>query len=211
MWTNISGAMIRQGLKNSKLAFSGSIFRSTIAKLIYDNYCVNDDIVYDYSCGFGQRFLGAMASKHNLKYIGAEPWTKSFESLNKMARFLNYQHKTEIYNVGLENFIEDKYINQISLAFSSPPYFDTEIYCNESTQCNLNDFQYYLHYWNKTCENIYLLLKKDGKFIINISNLYKDDLLQIALEHKFTLIDTLHLKYRSFSKEKLEPVLVLQK
>ncbi len=208
---NISGAMIRQGLKNSKLAFSGSIFRSTIAKLIYDNYCVNDDIVYDYSCGFGQRFLGAMASKHNLKYIGAEPWTKSFESLNKMARFLNYQHKTEIYNVGSENFIEDKYINQISLAFSSPPYFDTEIYCNESTQCNLNDFQYYLHYWNKTCENIYLLLKKDGKFIINISDLYKDDLLQIALEHKFTLIDTLHLKYRSFSKEKLEPVLVLQK
>lgn len=209
---NISGAMIRQGLKNSKLAFSGSIFRSTIAKFIYDNYCVNDDIVYDYSCGFGQRFLGAMASKHNLKYIGTEPWTKSFESLNKIARFLNYQHKTEIYNIGSENFIEDKYINQISLAFSSPPYFDTEIYCNENTQCNLNDFQYYLHYWNKTCENIYLLLKKDGKFIINISDLYKDDLLQIALEHKFTLIDTLYLKYRSFSnKEKLEPVLVLQK
>lgn len=173
---NISGAMLRQGFRNSKLGLSASIFQSTVAKYIYDNFSEENGIVYDYSCGFGQRLIGAMASKNNLKYYGVEPWSSSFNNLNKLSKFLFKQDLCNIYNVGSENFKLESLKEKVCLSFSSPPYYDTEIYCNENTQCNLKSYKEYIKYWQETCSNINYMLKPGGYFIFNISEKYKFDL-----------------------------------
>lgn len=204
---NISGAMMRQGLRNSNAAKSASMFLPTIAKYIYDTYAEQEGIVYDYSSGFGQRLIGAMASKNKLKYIGVEPWTKSFNNLNKLYRFVFKHESCNIYNVGSENFYQEDLKEKICLAFSSPPYFNTEIYCQEETQCNLKSYEDYLNYWEKTCNNIFKMLKLNGNFIINISEKYKEDLVKIASKY-FTYDHTLYLNYET---DKNEPIIIMKK
>jgi tRNA1(Val) A37 N6-methylase TrmN6 len=207
---NISGAMIRQGLRNSRAAMPASMFMTTVAKYIYDNFSEENGIVYDYSAGFGQRLVAAMASKNNLKYIGVEPWTKSFKNLNLLYRYIYQHHRCSLHNIGSENFYDENLKEKICLAFSSPPYFDTEIYCNESTQCNLGSYKDYLSYWEKTCENIYKMLKSGGYFILNISEKYKHDLIVIC--DKYFIHDRdLFLNYNTDKKYKNEPLIVMRK
>ncbi len=204
---NMSGAMLRQGLRNSRAATPASMFLSTVAKYIYDTYAEPDGIVYDYSAGFGQRLIGAMASKNNLQYIGVEPWAESFQNLNKLYRFIFKHESCQIYNIGSENFYQEDLSEKICLAFSSPPYFDTEIYCEEQTQCNLSSYEDYLNYWDKTCENTSKMLKSNGNFIVNISEKYKNDLLTIASKY-FNQDHNLYLNYET---DKIEPVIVMKK
>lgn len=209
---NISGAMLRQGLRNSKIASAISNFLATVGKYIYDNYAEQNGIVYDYSCGFGHRLVGAMASKNNLTYVGVEPWTESFSNLEKLYKFLFKQEKCNIYNVGSENFYEENLKEKVCLAFSSPPYFQTEIYCNEPTQCNLGSYQEYLSYWDRTCQNIFKMLKPNGYFVVNISEKYKYDLTQIAYDY-FNYEKELYLNYFTATTDimKNEPVIVMRK
>jgi tRNA1(Val) A37 N6-methylase TrmN6 len=207
---NMSGAMLRQGLRNSRAATPASMFMATVAKYIYDNYAEPDGIVYDYSAGFGQRLVGVMASKNNLKYLGVEPWTESFENLNFLYKSIFQHHRCNLYNVGSENFYQEEFNEKICLAFSSPPYFDTEIYCNESTQCNLGSYQDYLSYWEKTCNNIFKMLKPNGYFIVNISEKYKYDLAMIASKY-FSHDHDLYLSYGTEGNSKNEPVIVMRK
>jgi tRNA1(Val) A37 N6-methylase TrmN6 len=209
---NISGAMLRQGLKNSKVASGASIFLTSVAKYLYDTYAEENGIVYDYSCGFGQRLIGAMASKKNLTYVGVEPWTESFSNLEKLYKFLFKQEKCNIYNVGSENFYDENLKEKVCLAFSSPPYFDTEVYSDESTQCNLGSYQDYLSYWDKTCQNIFKMLKSNGYFIVNISEKYKHDLTEIASNY-FNYEKDLYLNYFTAKADtmKNEPIIVMRK
>ena len=208
---NISGAMLRQGFKNSRASSSPSMFMTTVAKFIYDTYAEKDGIVYDYSAGFGQRLVGAMASNKNLTYVGTEPWTESYNNLIKLSKAIFKQEKCNLYNIGSEIFFQEDLHQKVCLAFSSPPYYDTEIYSSETTQCNLGSYDAYLGYWIKTCENIEKMLKPNGCFIINISDKYKQDLLTIASRY-FNYDHELYLSYTGMEgKSKTEPVIVMRK
>lgn len=66
---NMTGNMLRQGLPNSKVAYKASIFNPGIAKFLYQTYCKEGDVIYDYSMGFGQRLVAAMSLKEKIKYI----------------------------------------------------------------------------------------------------------------------------------------------
>ena len=39
------------------------------AKALYEKYCPENGIIYDFACGFGGRMLGALSSKKNFKYL----------------------------------------------------------------------------------------------------------------------------------------------
>jgi DNA-binding MarR family transcriptional regulator len=204
---DISGATFRQELINCVAEMPTNMFSPVVSKYIYDTYAEKDGIVYDYSSGFGQRLIGAMASKNNLQYIGADPWTASFENLNKLYRYIFQHHRCNIHNIGSENFYQEDLNEKICLAFSSPPYFDTEIYCKEKTQCNLSSYEDYLNYWDKTCLNTSKILKSNGYFIVNISDKYKDDLVKIA--SKYFKYD--HELYLSYENDKNEPIIIMKK
>ena len=89
---NITNAMLLQGFRNSHISASISIFKPSIAKFIYDKFTSNGDTIYDFSIGFGQRFLGAASTKKELFYVGCDPWSKSIErfTVRKLQNASNY-------------------------------------------------------------------------------------------------------------------------
>ena len=95
--------------------------------------------------------------------------------------------------------------NKVDVAFSSPPYYDLERYCNESTQSWIKYRTYVAwkeEYLKVTIQNIYKLLKDTGLFIINIKNIGSHDLandvVEISKEIGFTLDKTLNLEFPHF-------------
>ena len=59
-------------------------FRAMKAKAIYEKYCEPNGIIYDFSCGFGGRMLGALTSKNNYRYFGCEPCVETYTHLNEL-------------------------------------------------------------------------------------------------------------------------------
>jgi DNA-binding CsgD family transcriptional regulator len=177
--------MILQGMRNSYTAFASSIFKPTIAKTVYDEFCKPESIVLDISAGFGQRMLGANASKNIARYTGLDPWKEGIESLSSMRDFFGFD--SELINVGSENFRRENYFD---FCFSSPPFFDKEIYSNDSSQCYQRGYDEYLVWWNKTVKNVYDSLKPNSLFVLNMSPMYADDMLKneyFDLEGEFFL------------------------
>ena len=92
----------------------------------------------------------------------------------------------------------------VNFAFSSPPYFNLEKYCEEDTQC-YNKFTQYDEwvekYWRKTVVNVKNTLVDDGVFAINVGGMankivikIKEDLNKVIREEGFVLIDEWYMK-----------------
>ena len=113
-----------------------SNFRPAFAKFVYTKYCTKNGKIFDPSFGYGGRLVGFLASCCN-EYVGTDPNTLSFAANKKMCNILNKDKKIKLFNLPIEDFDENKYLNYFDLSFTSPPYFKKEIYSNEKTQsCN---------------------------------------------------------------------------
>jgi hypothetical protein len=196
----ITPSQITIGAKNSGLASMGSIYKPLVAKTIYQQYVKEDSVVLDYSCGFGTRLIGLMACGFkNVKYIGYEPNTETYNNLITMSKYFGFN--VDIKCCGSE---DEVFIDKVDFAFSSPPYYDAEIYCNEASQ-SINKFPEYNDwlngYWRKTVQNIKFMLKDDGMFGINVGGMANEkmqkleqDVAKIIEEEGFKLIDTIYMK-----------------
>ena len=154
-----------------------SNFRPTVAKYIYNTYG-NKGVVYDMSAGFGGRLFGFLSSGCK-KYIGVDPSSETYKGLLNIKKDYEYIGKdVEIHNIGSENFIPH---DDVDLCFTSPPYFNTEIYSDEPTQaCNkYNNKQHYIEGFMKpTYKNAISKLKNGGNIVINIANTTTADFLE---------------------------------
>ena len=144
-------------------------FKAFNARSIIEELCpIFGGKVYDYSAGYGGRMLGAGTSRMHYEYWCAEPNTETVEYLKYLASFLRSEIK--ISCIGSESYIPRPHFD---LAFSSPPYFNLEKYCDEPTQCmvkfkTLN--QWFDGYVAPTISNIYECLNDDGVFATNIAD-----------------------------------------
>lgn len=222
---NMSNNMLIQGMRNGFFAFHPSIFYPYVAKYLYETYCKDGDIIYDYSAGFGQRMLGALSTSKKIKYIGCDPWNKNIEALNKIVELLStsipdINERVKLIQLGAENYIPNE---SISVAFSSPPYFDKELYINEPTQSYMNGYNEFINtWWDKVCRNINTALKKDGVFILNMKervdnyNILKD-MLAVCEKYGFQEVDRYHIqlsrniKYLKRNEIKLEPIIIMKR
>ena len=206
---------LRQNSKVYCSKQSVSNFRPTVAKYIYNTYG-NNGVVWDMSSGFGGRLLGFLASNCS-KYIGTDPSTPTYNGLLEMKKDYEYLCKDiELLCKGSETYVPKE--NSLDLCFTSPPYFDTEKYTDEDTQSykKFPTTQMWLNgFLKQTIENCYIGLKDSGYLIINIANTksYKtieDDLLVVANEVGFELVDTLYLILSSIAGKgvKREPVFI---
>jgi len=210
---NITGNMVRQGLRNSFIAGSASIFKPAVAKTIFDRYAPRNGIVYDYSAGFGQRMLGAMASPKNLKYVGTDPWAETNVAIDKTIKFFGFEKRARVYQMGSEKFCPQEFIDKIDLAFSSPPYYDLETYTNDKSQAYANGYEGYLNWWRSTAENIHKLLKVDGLLIINIDDKNRLNMID-KIGDLFEVKETLYLQSWPKHKRdtpKREPIVVMRR
>ena len=148
--------------------------------------------------------MGAWRSCIN--YIGIEPNTQTFKNLNNLAEKIKYNPK--MFCSGSEDFIpelEDK----IDFIFTSIPYFDTEIYCNEETQSykkynNLDDWK--IGYLKATLLNARKYLKNDKYLAINVNSNLKDILLEVSKDvfqyshSEFIKLSTAHFNKKNKNK-----------
>lgn len=212
------------GMRKAIRTFSGvqavSNFRPTAARAIYEAFAPQDATVWDMSCGFGGRLLGAYSSSNVKRYIGTDPSTPTMNGLREMRDDFSELAgvKTELHKVGSEEIRFPR--GSVDLCFTSPPYFNTERYTDESTQS-------WVRYasqdeWNElfmrpTLEACYSCLKKDGWLVLNVADVKThrtlvDDATTIAMESGFRLMGELKLSLSSITAGgyKYEPVLLFR-
>lgn len=188
-------------------------FKPMHAKALCERYCPEGGTVYDFSCGFGGRMLGALSSKNNYKYVGVEPGVETYNNLLKLGehieRVTKRRESYEIHNVGSEDFIGVP--ESVDFAFSSPPYFNLEKYNDEPTQCynkypQLKDW--FEGYVNPTIINTYNMLKPGGIYAVNIADFksggeqinFVDEWVRMSEEVGFTFKEQLHMRLQSRGK-----------
>ncbi len=184
---NFNHQTIINELRSMRLSGHVSIFKPLIAKYMCLKYSEINDTVYDYSCGFGGRLLGAMSCDR--KYIGTDPLT--VPELKEMISFFNFEN-CELIQSGSENYKGKE--NSIDLSWSSPPFYNIEVYSDSLNQAyNKGEEYFYNKYWVKTLENIKYMLKPNKWFGINIDkNHYK--MIDIAKKYFGDVLEEVKLK-----------------
>ena len=217
-----NGKMSISRLRQSLKVYNGtqvvSNFRPTAAKLIYELFNTNG-VVWDMSCGWGGRLLGALSNFKIKTYIGTEPSTKTFDGLLKMKQDFSNIKNVELFKLGSEDYLPDK--NSLGLCFTSPPYFDTEKYSNESTQSYIkypSEDEWINGFMLDTLKNCYYGLKNDGFLVLNIANTssakkIEKGLMLIAKKTGFEYIKQMRLILSSISGAgvKYEPIYIFKK
>ena len=194
-----------------------SNFRPMNAKAVYERFCEEGGTIYDFCCGFGGRMLGCLTSKKNFRYVGTDPNTETMYHLHELGEYIEQatgrEDSYELHCCGSEDFVGKP--ESIDFAFSSPPYFDLEVYSDEETQC-YNKFpqldQWLEGYVRATIKNIGYMLKKNCFYAVNIADFkvgdggqcnYVDEWIRISTEEGMPLYTTVYLGVtaRAGSKE----------
>lgn len=159
------------------------------------------------NCGFGGRMLGSLSSKKNFRYVGTDPCTETMYHLHQLGEYIEMvtgrDDSYELHCSGSEVFKGPE--NSIDFAFSSPPYFNLEVYSDEETQC-YNKFpelnQWLEGYVRETIKNIKHMLKPGRCYAVNIADFkvgggsevaYVDEWIRISTEEGMPLFDTVYL------------------
>ena len=221
MGDNMSDAGMRKALCWSQGTHRVSNFRPTVAKYIYETYAGNGAVL-DFSCGYGGRLLGALSCDKVKDYWGCEPQQKTIEGLvNITNNFMNGQRIRFGEHGSEENQTQIFAENDFDLAFSSPPYFDTEEYAYDYRQSFVKfpkKYQWEKGFLRPTIQNCYNALKKNGIFAINVANVKTFDDLESAT-YKYCLdIGLTHVKTYKMALSNLmgkgfkyEPIFIFQK
>ena len=154
-------------------------FRPANSLAIWNRFTPEGGTVWDMSTGFGGRLLGALSSHKNLTYIGTDPNTESMWNTHRLAQVIdeytpNYEGvegRYELHCCGSE--VIELPANSIDFAFSSPPYFDLEIYSDEDTQSTAKypEIQGWLEGFARgTIRNLVHALKPGCLYGVNIAD-----------------------------------------
>ncbi len=149
-----------------------STFRPNLMKYIIEHF--NSKKILDMSSGWGDRLVGAMACNIDC-YHGFDPNSCLQPGYNKIIDFFKEEMLNKDADLKIEELPFEKAIlqdNYYDLMFTSPPYFDIEIYdSNSETQSThkQSEESWYNSYMKVWIEIIYKALKINGKMIFNIN------------------------------------------
>jgi 16S rRNA G966 N2-methylase RsmD len=149
-----------------------TMYRPQMSKLITRGA----EYVLDPCAGWGGRMLGSVAN--NAHYIAFEPNKATYDNLQRMIAFLGIEHKTTIINDDALN-IDNYNIPSVDIVLTSPPYFDLEVYCKESSQSITNRSTY--KEWNDNflyplIQKFASKLKANGRSCWNVAKVGKNDM-----------------------------------
>lgn len=216
-----NGEMSQSNLRKAFRTCSGvqcvSNFRPTAAAAVYD--LLGGGTVWDPCAGFGGRLMGAMATPKVQKYIGTDPSTQTFNGLTQMHGELNgWRTEIELHQECAETFRPK---DQLSIVFTSPPYFNCEKYSEEETQ----SWKKYTTpgHWNEgflrpMIKQAHASLKPKGWLALNVANVrthnsLESDCVRIARQEGFVLETVIDLLLASitFCGQKAEPIFIFRK
>lgn len=198
-------------------------FPPLTARYLYERYLSHVDkgqdrvVLYDPSCGWAGRLLGAMSidDRYNILYVGTDPNPdmQDGEVYREIADYFNNKtyrgnslfpktHECDIYSLGSEVIHENtkfqKYKGKVDLVFTSPPYFTKELYSTDSRQSAVRFPEYnewrdgYLYPTLRTCVE---WLKEDRFLLWNISDVkYGKEILPLE-QDSITFLQSLGMEY----------------
>jgi len=195
---------IRRALE---LVSGGTIqnFKPLNATAVWEYICPNMfGNVLDFSSGYGGRMLGAMTSGMRYHYTGIDPNTKTYNGLSALGELITDVIGTgcEMHHLCSEEF--DPEPGKYDAAFSSPPYFNLEIYCDEPTQCMnrySNKEAWFESYVEPTLRMLHTGLADDAVYAVNIAD-YKigkeqtkivDQWIDISKKLGFSYVETVNM------------------
>jgi len=133
--------------------------------------------ILDFCSGWGDRLIGAMTCDDRIKYYcGIDPNKKLHKGYSNMKKsFLEKGlHKKYEMIEGCAEDIIPTLKKTFDLIFTSPPYFDLEIYSDDKSQ-SINKYPKFEDWYNKFLVNSIKLsitkLEKYGYIAININNI----------------------------------------
>lgn len=143
---------------------------------IYNKYSKFGDTIYDPCCGFGSRMSACLLNGRD--YVGTDPNQSLMDKLRECEKFyrdnnLINGNKCRLIGYGSELHIRDL-DGMVDLIFTSPPYFDLELYGDDEGQSTVKFPTYpeWLEgYVKPTIDNCMKYLKTDGIIAINIKNM----------------------------------------
>lgn len=229
-------AGIRQILKTRNGTRAVGNFKPVIAKYIYDNYVERGGAVLDPCAGYGGRLAGCIASNKNLMYHGIDPNGDTAIGNTKMASFFKDLNNDGIFNkermfdfrfkfdMGCAEYVMHNLNNKYDLIFTSPPYYNLEIYENNNNQSS-EKYKTYDEWKNKFLFKIidesHRLLNENKYLILNLKNKKDFNLVDDVIEHckkQWDLIKIYKMKLinSEFQRNKknpfhYEPILVFKK
>ena len=161
-------------------------FPPLTSRYIYETFLgpIDQDkfVVYDPCSGWGGRLLGALSSNLKIHYVGTDVNSNNFGCYESLGEFYNKncdgKNTYEIFRSGSEviNKVQEfkRYKNKLDLCFTSPPYFNKEIYSNDVEQA-INSYPQYNQwkdqYLKSTMKICYDYLKPNRKLLLNISDI----------------------------------------
>lgn len=158
-----------------------SKFRPTLMKALIRIFRAKS--ILDFCAGFGHRLIGTLSDDRNIKlYCGVDPNKKLHKGYQKMISSFVPKDSHKKYNMicaCAEDIIYDS--TQYDLIVTSPPYFDLEIYCDDTTQSiqrypNFEDW--YQKFLLAATRNACNRLKFDGYLVMSINDKLEDDEIQ---------------------------------
>ena len=163
-------------------------FQPYLARDIYRTYCKDGYTILDPCAGWGGRTIGlASCMFKNIKYLATDPSKKTYNGLLELKDFLGLGKNFKYKNVPFEDLNIKE--NSIDFCFTSPPYYDTEHYSDDSEQ----SYKRYASYaeWKQSflyvmLDKIYKSLKFGGVCLLNVGNvLYpiENDIKEWCIEH----------------------------
>ena len=163
-----------QAIRNLVRIYAGgrvSNFRPVVARNIINRFSRDGDIVLDFSAGYGGRLLGCLTLDR--LYIGIDPAQKQVSGLKIMYKDLHKysSSKAEIMMGCAEDILPSMDRDSVDIVFSSPPFFNLEIYSDEPTQSS-NRYKEY-EAWRSCFLEVVIaqarrVLRRKGFFAINV-------------------------------------------
>jgi DNA modification methylase len=166
-----------QAIRNLARIYCGgrvANYRPFVARNIINHFSRRGDVVLDFSAGYGGRLLGCLTLEERT-YIGIDPARKQVIGLRRMNDDLKTRSavKVDIVEGCAEDVLSGMRSNFVDLIFSSPPFFNLEIYSDEPTQSS-NRYPTYQE-WRTCFLDVVIaqsrrVLRRGGIMAINVSS-----------------------------------------
>lgn len=146
-------------------------FRPSIMKNILDYF--KPSSVLDFSSGWGGRLAGCLSEQSVTKYIGIDPNTELFSCYDEIINQFNIQKKECIMINDMAENVDMSKLGNVDLIFTSPPYFDYEVYTQNDTQSIVKHKglkQWIKHFLLPVITNCWTILNYNGHMILSIED-----------------------------------------
>jgi 16S rRNA G966 N2-methylase RsmD len=168
-------------------------FKISSAIAIYNEF--KPKVVLDPFSGWGDRALGSLFANTVERYIGVDPNSllrEGYEGIQNFAKEYFHSKKIDFVYSTIEEFLSESYLPKegVDLVFSSPPYYNYEIYTEEETQSvqRYQSEKEWTAWFHKQTYTLFKMVKKGGYLVYYLGtcgNLKIPQNLKVFMEKNF--------------------------